>query len=101
MSVITIGEIMKGVAMKARTDQQAVAALNRWLDELRLSYAARLLPIDDAVATTWGRLVAQRTWPVADALIAATARVNNKVLVTRNVAGFVDAGLDVVDPWAV
>ena len=100
LSVITIGEIMKGVAMKARTDQHAAAVLNRWLDELRLSYAARLLPIDDAVATTWGRLMAQRTWPVADALIAATARVHNKVLVTRNVTDFAGAGVDVVDPWA-
>lgn len=99
LSVITIGEIMKGIAMKARTDPASAAALNRWLDELRLRYAARLLPIDDAVATNWGRLMAQRSRPMADALIAATARVNNKVLVTRNVADFADMGLDLINPW--
>ena len=74
LSVITIGEIMKGIAMKARTDPAAAAVLNRWLDELRLRYAARLLPIDDAVAANRGRLMAQRSCPMADALIAATAR---------------------------
>ena len=101
LSVITIGEIMKGIAMKARTDPAAAAVLNRWLDELRLRYAARLLPIDDAVATNWGRLMAQRSRPMADALIAATARVNNKVLVTRNVTDFADMGLDLINPWDV
>jgi predicted nucleic acid-binding protein len=101
LSAITIGEITKGLMMKLRTDPPAAAVLLRWLDELRFVYSARILPIDDAVATSWGRLMAQRTRPVADALIAATAQVHNKVLVTRNVADFADAGLTVIDPWAV
>ena len=101
MSALTIGEITKGVMMKMRTDPPAAAALLRWLDELRFVYAARILPIDDAVATRWGHLMAQRTRQVADALIAATAHVNNKVIVTRNVADFADMGVPVIDPWAV
>ena len=44
--------------------------------------------------------MAQRTRPVVDALIAATARVHNLTLVTRNVTDFADCGVDVVDPWA-
>jgi predicted nucleic acid-binding protein len=91
---------MKGVAIKARTDAATAAILQRWLDELRLRYSSRLLPIDDAVAVNWGRLMAQRTRPMADALIAATARVNNKILVTRNVADFDDMGIELLDPWA-
>jgi hypothetical protein len=101
LSVITIGEIMKGVMMKMRTDPPAAVSLLRWLDELRFVYRERILPMDDAVATGWGRLMAQRTRPVADALIASTAKVYNKVLVTRNVADFADTGVDVIDPWAV
>nr|WP_294549514.1 type II toxin-antitoxin system VapC family toxin [uncultured Rhodopila sp.] len=101
LSVITIGEVMKGVMMKLRTDPPAAASLLRWLDELRFVYSARILPVDDAVATGWGRLMAQRSRPVADALIAATAKVHNKVLVTRNVADFEDTGVDVIDPWAL
>ena len=101
LSVISIGEITKGIALKARSDGPQAAALMRWLDELRFVYASRILPIDDAVAVTWGKLMARRTRPMADALIAATARVYNKVIVTRNVADFADSGVDVVDPWEV
>jgi toxin FitB len=101
LSVITIGEIMKGIMVKVRSDPPQAAALLRWLDELRLVYSSRILPIDNAVATGWGRLMAQRTRPMADALIAATARVHNKVVVTRNVADFADTGVDVIDPWEV
>ena len=87
--------------MKLRTDPPAAASLLRWLDELRLVHAARILPVDDAVATGWGRLMAQRSRPVADALIAATAKVHNKVLVTRNATDFEDTGVDVINPWAL
>jgi predicted nucleic acid-binding protein len=101
ISTITVGEIMKGIMMKMRVDAPAAAPLVRWLDELRFVYASRILPVDDAVATTWGRMMGQRTRPVVDALIAATARVNNKVLVTCNVRDFADMGVEILDPWAL
>jgi predicted nucleic acid-binding protein len=100
LSVITIGEIAKGIAMRERTDPLAAAALGRWLNGLRDAYADRVLPIDGAVATAWGQLMARRTLPVPDGLIAATARVHNLRLVTRNVGDFADTGVDVVNPWA-
>jgi toxin FitB len=100
LSAITVGEVMKGVTMKLRTDPPAAAVLLRWLDELRIVYASRILPVDDEVATSWGRMMAERSRPVVDTLIAATARVHNKVVVTRNVADFADAGVTVLDPWA-
>jgi hypothetical protein len=101
LSAITIGEIMKGITMKLRTDPPAAAVLLRWLDELRLSYAARILPIDDVVGVSWGRLMAERSRPVVDTLIAATARAHNKIVVTRNVVDFADAGVTVLDPWTI
>jgi toxin FitB len=101
LSAITIGEIMKGITMKLRTDPPAAAVLLRWIDELRVIYASRILPIDHEVATSWGRLMAERSRPAVDTLIAATARVNNKIIVTRNVADFTDAGVTVLDPWAL
>jgi len=101
LSAVTMGEVMKGVAMKLRQDGPAAARLLRWLDELRFVYSSRILPVDDAVAVTWGRLMGERTRPAIDALIAATARVNNKVLVTRNVKDFAGMGVEVIDPWAL
>lgn len=101
LSAITIGEIKKSLIVKAKQDPPEAARLMRWLDELRFVYSARILPIDDAVAANWGRLMASRELPMADALIAATARVHNKVLVTRNVKDFNDMGIEVIDPWAV
>jgi len=100
LSVITVGEIAKGVAVRERTDPVAAAALGRWLDGLCQFYADRILGIDDAVATAWGHLMARRSFPVPDGLIAATARVHNLTLVTRNVSDFAEAGVDVVNPWA-
>jgi toxin FitB len=100
LSVITIGEIAKGIAARQRTDPIAAAALGRWLDGLRNVYASKVLVIDDAVAIAWGHLMARRTLPVSDGLIAATARVHNLTLVTRNVADFAQTGVDVVNPWA-
>lgn len=99
-SVITIGEIAKGVAVRERTDPVTAATFGRWLNGLRHVYADRILPIDDAVATAWGQLMALRAFPVPDGLIAATAWVHNLSLVTRNVADFVGAGVEVVNPWA-
>ncbi len=101
LSAITIGEIMKGVAIKRRADPVAAAVLQRWLDELRFVYAARILPIDDAVATTWGRLMAERTRPVVDTLILATAYVNNKTIVTRNAGDFTSTDVEIINPWEV
>jgi predicted nucleic acid-binding protein len=101
LSAITIGEITKGIMMKMRTDPAAASVLLRWLGELRFVYSSRVLVVDDAVATTWGRLMAQRTRPMADALIAATAHVHNKIIVTRNSADFADTGVTVIDPWAM
>ena len=100
LSVITVGEIAKGIVVRERTDPLAAVSLGRGLDGIRNIYTDRVLPIDDAVATAWGHLMARRSLPVPDGLIAATARVHNLTLVTRNVAGFADTGVDVVNPWA-
>lgn len=98
LSVITIGEIAKGTAVRERGDPVTAATLNRWLSGLRQNYANRILPIDDAVATAWGHLMVQRNFPVPDGLIAATARVHNMTLITRNVADFAESGVDLVNP---
>jgi predicted nucleic acid-binding protein len=93
ISVVTIGEIRQGIEQLRRRDVAQAQVLSRWLDELGRVYADRILPIDHAVANDWGHLRGRRTVPVIDAFLAATARVHDLTLVTRNVSDFV--GLDV------
>jgi predicted nucleic acid-binding protein len=99
LSAITLGEIMKGIALKRRSDPAQAAVLTVWLERLRQQHASRILPVNDRVALEWGRLAAMRSRGMADGLIAATALVYGKIIVTRNVADFLDVGLAVVDPW--
>jgi len=99
LSVITLGEIMRGIALKERSDPQAAANLSAWLTRLRHDHAARILPVTDRVAVEWGRLSALRPRGGADGLIAATAIVHDLVVVTRNVADFADSGAACLNPW--
>jgi toxin FitB len=99
LSVITLGEIMKGIALKLRADTRAAAALTAWLEQLRRDHSDRILPITDGIALEWGRLAAARPRGMADGLIAATAVVHSKIIVTRNVEDFSEVGIPVIDPW--
>jgi hypothetical protein len=99
LSVVTLGEIMKGINQKTRSDVAAAASLHRWLEQLRVEHARRILPINDDVALVWGKIAAVRPQDMADALIAATAAVHGKIVVTRNVSDFKDLGVQVIDPW--
>jgi toxin FitB len=99
LSVITLGEIMKGIAVKLRTDTDAAAALTAWLEQLRRDHSDRIFPISDRIAIEWGRLAAERPRSMADGLIAATAMVHSKIIVTRNVGDFSNTGIPVTNPW--
>jgi toxin FitB len=99
LSVITIGEIARGIALKKRSDPSAAMQLSGWLQILRHDHAGRILPIGDEVAMEWGRLAAMRPQGDADGLIAATAIVHDLTLVTRNVADFDDLGVALLNPW--
>jgi toxin FitB len=99
LSVVTLGEIMKGIALKLRTDARAAAPLLEWLEQLRHDHSDRILPISDSIALEWGRLAAERPRGMADALIAATAVVHAKIIVTRNVGDFSDTRIPVINPW--
>ena len=100
LSVVTLGEIMKGIAIKLRSDARAAAALTAWLEQLRRDHSDRIFPITDGIALEWGRLAAERSRGMADGLIAATAVVHTKIIVTRNVEDFSDVGIPVINPWS-
>ena len=98
LSVISLGEIRQGIEQIRPRDGRQARNLDRWLDDLPRLYGDRLLPIDTLVADEWGRLRAGRTLPVVDTLIAATARVHDLTLVTRNEKDFTDLGLTILNP---
>jgi len=99
LSVITLGEIMRGVALKQKSDPRAASHLAQWLQTLRSDHADRILPITDAIAIEWGRIAALRSRGDADGLIAATAIVHDLIVVTRNVTDFDDARASTLNPW--
>ncbi|KKZ87237.1 VapC toxin family PIN domain ribonuclease [Rhizobium phaseoli] len=99
LSALTLGEIMRGIALKQRSDPKAAAELAEWLRKLRHDHGARILPVTDQIAVEWGRIAAIRPRGDIDGLIAATAIVHDLIVVTRNVGDFDDTGVSVIDPW--
>ena len=99
LSVITLGEIMRGVAFRQKSDPRAASHLAQWLQTLRSDHADRILPITDVIALEWGRITALRPRGDADGLIAATAIVHDLIVVTRNVEDFDDTRASTLNPW--
>ena len=99
LSVLTLGELRKGVEAKRRSDSVAATRLGAWVDDIETIFADRVLPVDGAAARLWGELSARRSLPVIDTLIAATAISCGLTLVTRNTRDFAATGVMLVDPW--
>ncbi|WP_263351444.1 type II toxin-antitoxin system VapC family toxin [Acidicapsa acidisoli] len=99
ISVLTLGELRKGVARKNQTDPESAKRIGSWVEGLELSFADRILGIDTTVAKLWGELSAQRPRPVVDTLLAATAMAHELTLVTRNGIDVQDIPVPVLDLW--
>jgi len=100
LSVLTIGEIRRGIESARRRDPDSAAALDRWMALLSEAHGERILPIDREIAEEWGRMNVPDPLPVVDGLLAATARVLDLTLVTRNVADVKGSGAELLDPFA-
>jgi predicted nucleic acid-binding protein len=101
LSVLTLGELRKGIEKLADTKRRVV--LNDWVEtELLSFFVGRVINIDTQVADRWGQLTATtaRPLPAIDSLLAATALVHGLQLVTRNLRDFKDMGVQVINPWA-
>jgi toxin FitB len=100
LSVLTIGEIRKGIESIRLRDQAAARVLDRWLRQLVSSYRDRILPVDQEVAERWGEMNVPDPLPVLDGLIAATARVHDLTVATRNAKDMARTGVPFVNPFA-
>ena len=100
LSVLTIGEIRRGVESVRRRDPASASALDSWLARLGEAYRDRILPVDRAIAEEWGRMNVPDPLPVVDGLLAATAKMAGLTFATRDVADVEGAGVELVDPFS-
>jgi predicted nucleic acid-binding protein len=103
LSVLTLGEIRKGVALLAQGKRRTM--LETWFEvELQSRFSRRILPIDVAVADRWGLLAAEarrkgKPLAIIDGLLAATALEYNLTVVSRNAGDFAITPVAVLNPW--
>lgn len=107
LSVVTLHEIEKGVALLEHRGATAKAAgLKIWLAGLVAAYADRIFPVDAAAAVLAGRLEARalaggHAPGMADALVAGVAQRHELIVVTRNLKDFLPFGVAVASPDAL
>ncbi|MDO5640869.1 MAG: type II toxin-antitoxin system VapC family toxin [Paracoccus sp. (in: a-proteobacteria)] len=100
LSVITLGEIERGIARQDRLDPAFARDLRDWLHRTVQLFSDRLLVVDAQAARIWGQLSATLGHGGADLLIAATALRHDATVVTRNVADFAPTGCKIENPFA-
>jgi predicted nucleic acid-binding protein len=99
LSVLTLGEIRRGIEGIRRRDAAAAASLESWLGRIAEAHAERIVPLDRAVAEEWGRLNVPDPLPVVDGLLAATAKVAGLTLATRNAVDVARPGVSLFNPF--
>jgi predicted nucleic acid-binding protein len=103
LSVLTIGEIRKGIDSLPRSNKRGL--LESWLaKDLVLRFAGRILQVNLDIAERWGLISARAKMAgaplaVIDGLMAATALHHNLTFVTRNTKDVRVAGISMLNPW--
>lgn len=99
ISVLSLGEIRKGIEILRRKSPKQCPAFEKWLRALQTDYATDILPVTDTISDQWGCMMAKQTLPVIDGLLAATAHTHRLIVATRNVDDFKSTGVKVVNPF--
>ena len=99
LSVITLGEIERGIRQQEVRDPAFASDLRIWLDRTVLLFSDRLLAFEAEDARIWGRLSAEIGHDGADLMIAASALRHGAVVVTGNVSDFAPTGAAIENPF--
>lgn len=105
LSVLTLGEIRKGIAGLPQGKRQT--QLEMWLElDVQARFSGRILPIDALIADRWGLMAAEakrKGWALSaiDGLLAATALQHNLTIVSRNISDFATTRVQSLNPWEV
>ena len=105
ISVITLGEIEKGILKLRASDLHRSQKLTAWLGKVEQRFAGRILPLNAAALHVWAQITAHaelagQPIPVMDGLLMATAQCHGFTVVTRNVQDFAMCP-QVFNPWAL
>ena len=99
LSAVTIGELQAGVEIARERDAAKAAEIEVWLEQVAASY--NILPMDARVFRAHARLMHRRPdHHIEDAMIAATAKVHNLTVATRNIRDFEPFGVPTLDPFS-
>jgi len=103
ISVITLGEIGKGILKLRKADPRRSQKLTAWLGKVEQRFAGRILPLDAATLHVWAQIAAHyelagQPMPVMDGLLMATAQCHGLTVVTRNVQDFAPYP-QIFNPW--
>lgn len=99
LSVLTLGEVRRGIGLLERRDPAQAEAYEAWLATVLRDYTDRIIPVDAAIAEEWGSINARGAVPVVDGLMAATAKVRNMTFVTRNTSDVARTGARLLNPF--
>jgi predicted nucleic acid-binding protein len=99
ISVLTVGELVKGAESLRLRGRPGFDETIAWIGQIEFTFEDRMLPVTQNVARLWGIMSADRSRPVTDTLIAATAKAHDLTIVTRNRRDFANLEVEVIDPW--
>jgi toxin FitB len=100
VSVLTIGEIRRGIEGIRHRDPVSATYLDKWFATVQARSTGRVLLVTPDIADRWGRLNVPHPLPVIDSLLAATALEYGLTLVTRNIKDVKRTGVSLLNPFS-
>ena len=98
LSSVTLAEIQAGIEITREQNNQRATELEEWLDQVAVTY--NILSLDGDAFRAWAKLMHKTSDTLyEDAMIAAIAKVNKLIVVTRNVTDFESFDIKLLNPF--
>jgi toxin FitB len=101
LSVLVIGELRCGIELIKRRDLNAAFHLEEWLKKIIQEYSHRIFPITQEIAEIWGKMNVPDPISTVDGLLAATAKLHDCTLVTRNTKDIIQCDIPYYNPFII